>query len=96
MLWIFQTLLNDHQLLLCGLPGLMDELERLIQSNPQRKERISAWVAHVLSDLGVITRARHELDIYQPWAAGMDHALLDYDKDIKAEFAEKFMTPCGA
>jgi hypothetical protein len=91
MLWIFQTLWNDHQLFLCGLPYLMDELERLIQSDPKQKERISAWVARILSDLGVIARARHELDIYQPWAAGMDHAVVDYDKDIKAEFAKKFV-----
>lgn len=82
---------NYHQLFLCGLPGLMDELERLIQSDSKQKERTSAWVARVLSDLGVIARAGHELDIYQPWAAGMDHALLDYEKDIKAEFEKKFM-----
>jgi hypothetical protein len=44
-----------------------------------------------LSDLGVIARARHEIDIYQPWAAGMDYTLGEYDKDIKAEFAKKFV-----
>jgi hypothetical protein len=91
MLWIFQTLWDDHKLFLCSLPSLMDELERLIQSDPKQKERISAWVARILSDLGVIARARHELDIYQPWAAGMDYASADHDKDIKAEFARKFV-----
>jgi hypothetical protein len=90
LLWIFQTLWNDHQLFLCGLPNLMDELERLVQSEPAQKERLSAWVARIFSDLGVIARARHELDIYQPWAAGMDHAFTEYEKDIKEEFAVKF------
>jgi hypothetical protein len=90
LLWIFQTLWNDHQLFLCGLPGLMDELERLVQSDPSQKERLSVWVARIFSDLGVIARALHELDIYQPWAAVMDHAFVEYEKDIKEEFAKKF------
>jgi len=76
MLWIFQTLRDDRQLFLCGLLDLMEELGLLIQSDPKQKERISASGAHVLSDLGVIVRVRHELDIYQPWAAGMDYILV--------------------
>jgi hypothetical protein len=76
MLWIFQTLRDDCQLFLCGLLDLMKELGLLIQSDPKQKERISASGARVLSDLGVIVQVRHELDIYQAWAAGMDYVLV--------------------
>ncbi len=90
MIWIFQTMWDDRQLILCGLPDLLDELERLIQSDPKQKEKLSAWVARVFSDLGVIARARHELDRYQPWAAGMDQEYVNYEKEIKGEFGRKF------
>ena len=92
MLWIFQTLWDDKQLFLCGLPYILDELERLIESDSKEKERLSSWVARVLSDLGVIARSRHEIDIYQPWAAGMDHEFVNYEKEIIEEFAMKFTT----
>jgi hypothetical protein len=89
MLWIFQTALDDRLLFLCGLLDLMDELGRLIQSDPKQKERLSASVARILSVLSVIVLAWHELNIYRPWAAGMDYELVEYDKDIKAESAKK-------
>jgi hypothetical protein len=92
MMWVFQTLCDDHRLTLCGLPDLMDELERVIESDSKQKERLSAWVARVISDLGVIARARHEIDLYQPWAAGMNNAYASYHEKIEAEFAKRFAT----
>lgn len=90
MIWMFQTLWDDQQLFLYGLPYLMDELERLIQSDPKQKERLSPWVARIFSDLGVMARARYEIDIYQPWAEGIMNAYVEYEKEIKDNFAKKF------
>lgn len=90
MIWMFQILWDDHRLFLCGLPYLMDEFEQLIQSDPKQKERLSPWVARVFSDLGIMARARHEIDIYQPWAAGIMNAYVEYEKEIKEEFLKKF------
>lgn len=66
LLWIFQALLDDHQLLLCGLPDLIDEYERLVQGDSKQKERISPWVAQVFSDLAVIAELRRQLGLYHP------------------------------
>lgn len=61
----------------------LSDLPRPIRS--KRKE-----FPRVFSDLGVIARSRHEIDLYQPWAAGMDEAFVDYKKDIQKDFAKKF------
>jgi len=89
LMWIFNTLWDDHTLFLVGLPNLMDELERLVQSDPKQKEKLSPWVANVASDLGVIARAWHEIDLYQPWAAAFDHGLVDYKEEIERGFSKK-------
>jgi hypothetical protein len=90
LMWIFQTLWDDQQLFLVRLPDLMDELERLIHNNPREKEKLSPWVAHVYSDLGVIAGALHEINIYQPWAAGFDNESVNYKEEIEKEFTKQF------
>lgn len=44
----------------------------------------------MFSELGLIARVRHELDIYLPWAAGFVHASVDYQEEIKSTFIERF------
>ena len=71
-MWLFHSLWDDQQLFLLGLPSLMDEIEHVLETDPTEKSRISSWVAGVFSDLGLIARLQHELEIYQPWAATFD------------------------
>jgi hypothetical protein len=75
---------------MCGLPNLMDELERLIQSGSRQKERLSGWVLRVLSDLGVVEQVQHEINIYQPWATTMDDHYAKSEKEINEEFTRRF------
>jgi hypothetical protein len=89
MIWIFMTLWNDQTLFLCGLPDLMDELERLVQSDSEQKNRLTSWVANVLSDLGVLARAKHEIDIYFPWAAGFEYEYVPHKDAIELDFKRK-------
>lgn len=72
LMWLFSNLWTDSQLNLLGLPGLMDEIEHHIQSDPKEKAKISSWVAKVFAELGLIARIRHELELYQPWASGKE------------------------
>lgn len=72
MLWVFQAIIDDTQRHLFGLPGLVDELDRTIQTDPKAKERISTWLANLYSELGVIAASMHQIEIYQPWAAAME------------------------
>jgi len=75
--------------MLTRLPGLMDELETLINSDPTQKDRLSPWVAAAVSNLSIIARARDAIDTYQPWAAGMESEYVNYSKEIEKEFPQK-------
>jgi hypothetical protein len=72
-LWFLLTSLwNEKQRFLLGLPSLVDEFEHTIQ-DPKEKAYLSAYIQNQFSDLGVLARSLHELDIYQPWAEGFDN-----------------------
>lgn len=92
LMWHITQLWTEQQCDLLGLPGLMDEIERLIESDPKEKGRISAWIAKVFADIGLIARIRHELDIYQPWAAGFNNAYVDHRDAIGKDFPRVFAT----
>ena len=79
----FLRLWNDDQLFLYGLSNLVDELERLTQSDPKQKERISAWVARVFSDLAVMAEIRRQLALYHPSLSTTNE---DDTEEIKAAF----------
>ena len=89
LIWLFGNLWNDDQLHLLSLPGLMDEIEHLIETDPKEKAKISSWVAGNYSDLGLIARVKHELELYQPWAAGFDHAYVDFREEIEKDFPRR-------
>ena len=72
MLWVFQETIDDAQRHLCGHPGLVDEFDRTIQTDPKAKERISTWLANLYSDLDVVAASIQQIEIYQPWAAVME------------------------
>jgi hypothetical protein len=90
MIWHFSNLWNDDQLFLLGFPNLMDEIETLIESDLKEKAKISAWIGRVFSDLGLIARIRHEIDIYHPWAAGFEHEYVTQRSTIEKGFPRRF------
>lgn len=55
-----------------NLLDVMDELERAVEAEPKHKEMISPYLGGMIGDLGIVARALHELDIYQPWASGIE------------------------
>jgi hypothetical protein len=89
LMWLFSNLWNDQQLQLLGLSGLIDEIEHHIQSDPTEKAKISSWIAGVFSDLGLIARVRHELEIYQPWASGFDSEYAKFRDEIEKDFPRR-------
>jgi len=90
LMWLFNNLWTDSKLDLLSLPGLMDEIEHHIQSDPKEKAKISLWVARIFGELGLITRIRHELDIYQPWASGFDSGYAEYRDEVEKDFPRRF------
>ena len=69
LIWLLTTLFDEDQLFLLDLGILMDELDRLLESESTAKELISSWVADKISDLAVISQCIQQIRLYQPWAA---------------------------
>lgn len=88
-IWLLQTLIEDGStLFFVGLTNVVDELERLIQSDAKVRMLISAHIADIFSDLSVISEALRQLKIYQPWAQTFENALVSKEDGIKKEFAQ--------
>lgn len=89
LMWLLENFWTAQSLHLAGASGLMDEIEHVIASNP-KKRFISSWVSRQLAELGLAARLQHELDLYQPWAAGYDQEWAKYCKEIEADFSVRF------
>jgi hypothetical protein len=64
LLWPLQTLWEDGiDLMLCRLPLVVDELDRLLKANPKASEMVSAYVAMLISELSILAECLRQLDI---------------------------------
>ncbi|KAL9097124.1 MAG: hypothetical protein Q9165_000550 [Trypethelium subeluteriae] len=86
IMWVFMTLFDEQQLHLAGLSTLMDELERLQGNEPKAKELISPWVEGKISDLAILSHCRHQIELYQPWAASFADQMVMKRQDILNDF----------
>jgi len=59
---------NEEQRELFGISNVIDAFEQIMQ-DPAEKKNLSPYMADLFSDLAILTRALHEIEIYQPWAA---------------------------
>ncbi|KAK4138431.1 hypothetical protein BT67DRAFT_412777 [Trichocladium antarcticum] len=93
LLWLLGVLWNDgDDLFLTGLANTVDELQRLLEAEPEAKRLISSHVAEVIGDLAVVTESLRQIDLYHPWARGYDNALLDLQDEL-AEESKKSREP---
>lgn len=60
---------DDQQIFLFGLHSILDELERLTQNDSKQRQRVSAWIAKILSDLAVVSELQRQMSFHQPWAS---------------------------
>ena len=53
-----------------GLHNILDELERVLQSDGKQRKRISTWVTRFISDLTIAAELERQMSLYQPeaWA----------------------------
>ncbi|KAF4989774.1 hypothetical protein FDECE_14598 [Fusarium decemcellulare] len=90
LIWLLRTLWEDgDSLSLARLPAVVDELERLIQSDQGAEDLISPYVAGVIGDLSIISQCMHQLEIYQPWAQTFETSFEDSRKEHEAYFDRK-------
>ncbi|OBR02125.1 hypothetical protein CH63R_14426 [Colletotrichum higginsianum IMI 349063] len=90
LIWLLRTLWDDGQdLFFVGLPLLLDELERLLQAEPQAKELVSAQVARDIGNLSILSQCINQLEMYHPWARGFESMMVDREAGIRQEFTER-------
>ena len=61
-----EQFLIDDQVFLYGLENLTDEVEQLLYSDRKSQERVSSWVARVISDLSLLGEIRRQLGSLRP------------------------------
>ncbi|KAB5518728.1 hypothetical protein GE09DRAFT_1294017 [Coniochaeta sp. 2T2.1] len=93
LLWLLQTLWEDgHNLFLARLPTVVDELDRLLKSEPRAAELVSPYVARLIGELSVVSECLRQLDLFQPWADTFDAELTGRADALKKDFAERTRT----
>ncbi|KAL4863409.1 hypothetical protein BDV12DRAFT_177532 [Aspergillus spectabilis] len=86
LIWLLNTLAQDDKpLFFATLPLIVDELERLIQSEKQAENLLSAYLTGVIGDLSIISQCLHQINIYQPWAQRWDTYLWDGGREKALE-----------
>lgn len=90
VIWLLRTLWEDGQpLFFARLTIVVDELDRLLQSEPQAKTLVTSYVASIIGDLSIIAQCLRQLEFYQPWANGFEFQSVEHLDGIKSEYAEK-------
>ncbi|KAH8775311.1 hypothetical protein F5883DRAFT_627450 [Diaporthe sp. PMI_573] len=85
---------KDEDLLFISLPVVVDELQRLLDSEPKAKELLSPYIASILGKISIISQCLTQLELYQPWASGFELATTKYKYDIEEDFAKRMSTRC--
>lgn len=85
-LWLMGRLTMDDQVFLCGLENILDELERLIRTDPKSRERLSPLLADVLSNLSLLAELKRQMGLLRPGPPMVE--ALDL-ADRQAEFSKK-------
>jgi hypothetical protein len=90
LIWLLRTLWEDGQtLFLASMPLVVDEIERLIQSEPRARELLSSQITRVVGDLSIISQCLNQLNIYHPWARTFLSESAGRDEALKKEYAER-------
>lgn len=89
LLWNLSTMWEKNEdLLYARLPIVVDEMQRLLDSEPKAKELVSPYIAGIISKISIISQCLTQLDLYQPWSSGFDLAMEEYKDDIEHDFVK--------
>ncbi|KZF25151.1 hypothetical protein L228DRAFT_62829 [Xylona heveae TC161] len=87
LITLLYILWDPKQTRLLGLPNIIDFLDHI--SDDRNKPRISERINDILSDLGVIAEALHQINLHQPWASGLDHEQSKFGEEVEEEVEKK-------
>ncbi|KAK3989624.1 hypothetical protein QBC44DRAFT_327308 [Cladorrhinum sp. PSN332] len=89
LMWLLSMLWEDgDQLFLVGMRLTVDELERLIEAEPEAKQLISPYVEALIGDLSIVTQCMRQLDMYHPWARTFENAAVQHKTEVEEAYAE--------
>lgn len=89
LLWLLQTLWEDgHDLFLLRMPLVVDELQRLLDKEQTANNMVTEFVSSIIGDLAIICECLRQIDSYQPWALTFEDLMVDYENDIKEQYAK--------
>ncbi|KAL7903771.1 hypothetical protein GGI35DRAFT_472872 [Trichoderma velutinum] len=90
LIYLLKTLWeDDRKLFLLRLSCVVDELERLLLSEPTASDLVSNIVASTISNITIASQCLHQLEIYQPWAQNFETAALEMQADLEKSFSSK-------
>ncbi|TKA29579.1 hypothetical protein B0A50_03592 [Salinomyces thailandicus] len=90
LIFLINALASDgDQLHGMGQITVVDELERLMQSEPKAMAIISPLLAAIIADLSVVTEASRQINQYQPWAQVFESLLVDRKGGLEQEYKKK-------
>jgi len=78
---------DGRDLFLLKLTTVVDELNRLIESEPLVKNQVSSFIASTIGFLSVLTECMRQLENYQPWANNFDDAAVEHQEKIDKEWS---------
>ncbi|KAL8690237.1 MAG: hypothetical protein Q9218_004275 [Villophora microphyllina] len=85
-LWLLERLWTSDHVRLFGLHNLLDEIERKLREEKLSRERVSPWIARILSDLSVLAEIRRQVGILRP---GHSCSRCQVDKEQWTEFIDR-------
>ncbi|KAJ2984130.1 hypothetical protein NQ176_g179 [Zarea fungicola] len=80
--YLLNTMWEDGQnLFLLGLPHVLDELERLIETEPAAKQLFTEHVLQTIGSLSIISQCLKQLDLFQPWSRTFETKIAEENRD---------------
>lgn len=93
LIWLPRTLWKDgHELFLATMPLVVDEIERLIEPEPNARELLSSQITGVVGDLSILSQCLNQLGFYHPWARTFEDEAAERDETLQKEYAERTHT----
>ena len=72
--------------------NVVDELQRIIESEPQAKDMFSPFLLNAIADLSIIAECARQLDLVQPWASLLPELMKEKDAQLQAKWTAKQTT----
>ncbi|KAL8897363.1 MAG: hypothetical protein Q9207_007249 [Kuettlingeria erythrocarpa] len=66
LLWLLEIFCHDGQAFLCGIENVCDELEREIRSSQASRDRISRYIANLISEFSLLAELKRQVGLSSP------------------------------